>query len=79
VLVVSPAYFRTLGTAVLAGRPFDESDNSKAEQVAIVNATFARRFYPGGDAIGRRIQWGATQAYISIIGMTADIGRLEES
>jgi predicted lysophospholipase L1 biosynthesis ABC-type transport system permease subunit len=38
-----------------------------------VNATFAKRFYPGGDAIGERIQWGAMQEYTTIVGTTADM------
>jgi len=49
------------------------SDNAKAQRVAIVNATFAKRFYPGGDAIGKRIQWGAMQEYTTMSGITADM------
>jgi putative ABC transport system permease protein len=75
ILKVSPAYFQTMGTALLAGRQFNASDNLKTEVVAIVNATFATRFYPGGDAVGKRIQWGAMQQYTTIVGVTADGSR----
>jgi hypothetical protein len=62
-----------MGTALLAGRHFTASDDAKGAPVAIVNSIFAKRFYPGGDAVGKRIQWGATQPYTTIVGITADI------
>jgi putative ABC transport system permease protein len=73
ILRVTPAYFQTMGTVLLAGRQFNASDNPNTEPVAIVNATFAKRFYPGGDALDMRIQWGAMQRYTTIVGVTADI------
>jgi putative ABC transport system permease protein len=73
ILVVSPTYFAVLGTPLLAGRTFSASDAPNTELVCIVNATFARRFYPGGDAVGKRIQWGNMQRYGTIAGVTADI------
>jgi putative ABC transport system permease protein len=73
ILRVTPAYFQTMGTALLAGRQFNASDNPNTEPVAIVNATFAKRFYAGGEALGKRIQWGAMQQYTTIVGVTADI------
>jgi putative ABC transport system permease protein len=73
ILMIAPSYFHTMGTALLAGRQFTASDNAQAERVAIVNATFANRFYPGGDAIGKRIRWGAMPEYTTIVGITADM------
>jgi predicted permease len=73
ILIVSPAYFAALGTPLLAGREFSTVDAPNAELACIVNATFAGRFYPGGDAVGRRIQWGNQQQYVTIVGVTADI------
>ncbi len=73
ILVISPSYFQTMGTAILAGRPFAPSDHAQAERVAIVNAAFARQFYPGGDALGKRIQWGANEEYTTIVGISADM------
>ena len=49
--IVSPGWFRTLGTAVIQGREFDDGDRNGAPRVAIVNATFAERFFPGQDAL----------------------------
>ena len=53
---VSPGHFRTLGIPLLAGRDFDDRDREAATQVAIVNETLARRFWPGANPIGQRLR-----------------------
>jgi predicted permease len=55
---VTPGYFETLKMPLLAGRDFSRSDDAAAPAVAIVNETLARRFWPDGGAIGRRIYSG---------------------
>jgi predicted permease len=59
--IVGPNYFRTMRTELLAGREFTEQDAEKSQQVVIVNEAFVKRYYPGQDAIGKRIsidgQW----------------------
>jgi putative ABC transport system permease protein len=55
---VSPAYFRTMGIRLLKGREFTDRDQHKSPAVIIVNETFARQFFPGEDAIGKRIKPG---------------------
>ena len=50
---VTPGYFETLQMSLLAGRFFTDADNSKAQKVAIVNQSFARKFYGGSNPIGR--------------------------
>ena len=52
---VSPDYFQTMQVPVLKGRPFDEHDVRKAQNVAIVNETIARRYFSGEDPIGKRV------------------------
>ncbi|HWA26976.1 MAG TPA: ABC transporter permease [Lacunisphaera sp.] len=54
--VISPDYFRTLGIPVVAGRDFNERDNPTAPRAVIVNETFAQRFWPGQEAVGRTIK-----------------------
>jgi predicted permease len=48
-----PGYFKTMDTAFLAGRDFDDRDNRTAPKVAIVNEAFAQRFFGGGNPVGR--------------------------
>jgi putative ABC transport system permease protein len=49
---VSPGFFRTLRTPVIAGRDFDDHDVASAPLVAIVNETFARKFIKDGNPVG---------------------------
>jgi predicted permease len=52
---VSTDYFRTMNVPLVRGRGFDERDRPGAVPVAVVNESFARRFWSGADPIGRRI------------------------
>jgi predicted permease len=78
VRVATPDYFATIGQPLLAGRTFTSSDRSffsaavagAQETVVIVNQSFARRFWPGEDPIGRRIS--AADAVATVIGVVAD-------
>ncbi|HEY1470600.1 MAG TPA: ABC transporter permease, partial [Candidatus Acidoferrum sp.] len=50
---VSPQYFQTMGTSLIAGRDFLDTDTASAPRVAIVNQMFARNFFGGANPIGR--------------------------
>ena len=50
---VTPGYFETLQMGLLAGRFFTDADNSRAQKVAIVNQSFAHKFYGGSNPVGR--------------------------
>jgi predicted permease len=52
---VSPGYFATMGTRLLHGREFTESDREGATRVAIINGAAADRYWPGQNPIGRRL------------------------
>jgi len=54
-VVVTPGYFEAVGTSLVAGRYFEERDNDPASRSIIIDEALARRFWPGGDAIGRRM------------------------
>jgi predicted permease len=70
--LISPNYFRTMEIA-LRGRDFEELDAKEESRVAIVNETFARRLFPGRDAIGGRFNFdGPDQPYWEIVGVAAD-------
>jgi putative ABC transport system permease protein len=53
--VVSPGYFQTMGVPLLEGRFFNWTDRLDSPKVVIVNEAFARQFFPGGDATGKRL------------------------
>jgi hypothetical protein len=58
VAIVSPGYFTAMGIPVLKGRDFSERDDARALPVLVVNEAFARKYFPGEDVIGKRIQPG---------------------
>ena len=56
--VTDPRFVRTLGMRLLRGRDFAESDTPASPRVVLVNETFARRFFPGADPVGSRLELG---------------------
>jgi len=72
---VSPAYFRTLYIKLLRGRLLDERDTGEAPMVAVVNETFARKFFPDEDPVGKRVTVDYTSWFprITIVGVVADV------
>src|SRR5437762_12319630 len=54
----SEGYFQTLGLPLLRGRLLSVDDVSSARHVAVVNETFAHRYFPNEDAVGHKIKFG---------------------
>jgi len=54
---VSTDFFKAMEIRLIKGRSFEASDRRGSPGVAVVNETFARRFFPGEDAVGRRIRF----------------------
>ena len=54
-LCITPGYFHAMGIRMLAGRDFSYHDDSDASPVAIVSQSVARRLWPAGDALGKRV------------------------
>ena len=73
---VTPGWFGTYGTQLVAGRDFDERDRAGAPPVAVVNEAFARRFLGGKSPIGRFAQQdglpGRTTPPLEIVGLVRD-------
>lgn len=70
---IGPGYFRMLRIKLNAGREFEDRDDTAAAPVAIVNNTFAERFWGGaGRAIGKRVRLG-DEDWRTIVGVAADI------
>jgi hypothetical protein len=68
---VSRGHFTTLGIPLVAGRDFNDDDAPGAPAVVIVNQTFARRYWPNGSAIGRRVRFNADD-WVTIVGVARD-------
>jgi len=84
--LASPGYFRALGCRLRAGRLFTAQDTPSSPPVAIVNETFARRWFAGEDPIGKRLVMDAPQNLLpppepdalaaprrTIVGVIADV------
>jgi predicted permease len=76
-VVASDSIFRTLGIPLLHGRLFDARDRVGAEQVVIVSRALAARYYPNGDAIGRRFRTGGPERpdnpWMQVVGIVDDV------
>jgi predicted permease len=72
--VGGPDYFRTLGTPLLRGRGFRDTDTEDAPPVAVISESLARRFWGDADPIGRRLRYpGDTSAGVTVVGVAADV------
>ena len=65
---VTPDYFAALQIPVLAGRSFTSADGPDTQQVAIVNETFARKFFHGSNPVGRYVDKDTR-----IVGVVGDV------
>lgn len=72
--IISPGYFRTLGISLLQGRDFTLADNEKSAPVVIIDAELAKRFFPDGQAVGKRLKLELGEhPWAEVIGVTAAI------
>jgi predicted permease len=72
--VVSPDYFRLLDVGPASGRLFDSRDREDAPRAAVVNASFARQFWPDGDPLGQRFRSSQTgEHWVRVVGVVPDL------
>jgi predicted permease len=71
----SPGHFSTMQTPLIAGRDFQDTDTAASEPVVIVNQAFVNRYWPGQNAIGKRVTYGSrvtdTTRWLMVVGVTA--------
>ncbi len=70
---ISPLWFQTMRVPLRGGRDFTAADNAQAPKVVVVNETFARRFWPDQNPVGKHIIVGRWPAPAEVIGVAADI------
>ncbi|HEU5335709.1 MAG TPA: FtsX-like permease family protein, partial [Terriglobales bacterium] len=70
---INTEYFETLRIPVLHGRTFTDADNENAPYVAIVNESFAKRFWPNQDAVGHEFKLaGDSKHTLKVVGVSRD-------
>jgi putative ABC transport system permease protein len=67
----TPTYFDAMRIPLLRGRAFEDRDGPGAAQVAIINQSFADRFWPGEDPVGRGVTRGTRK--LTVVGVVADV------
>ena len=74
---VSGGYFPAMGIPLIAGRLFQDRDVEKAPHVAIANTVLAKRYWPGEDAIGKRLRFDDNASdWFTIVGIVGDSRQL---
>ncbi len=73
---VSPGYFAAMGIPLRRGRDLDARDDARAPGVAVVSETLASRFWPGGEALGRRLKVALPDEeapWLQVVGVVGDV------
>jgi predicted permease len=74
---VSGGFFGAMGIPLVAGRTFTESDRADAPGVAIVSVTLARKYWPGENALGKRLRFDESDtAWATVVGIVGDVRQL---
>ena len=71
--VATTRYFRTLGIPLIQGREFTEEYHADRPLEVVVSESFARRYWPNGDALGKRFRAGKNNPLATIIGIAGDL------
>jgi putative ABC transport system permease protein len=78
--IVSPGYFDTMSIPLLQGRQLTEQDIRTTPRVVVISETMARRYWPGEDAVGKRISLGRIRKpedWFQVIGVVKDVRQFE--
>ncbi len=70
---ISPQWFQTMRVPLRRGREFSQADNAQSPKVVIVNETFAKRFWPNENPIGKHVLVGRWPDAAEVVGVTADV------
>jgi predicted permease len=70
---ISPLWFQTMRVPLRGGREFNDADNAQGPRVVIVNESFARRFWPGQNPVGKHVLVGRRTDPSEVVGVAADI------
>jgi hypothetical protein len=71
---VGPGYFSTMGIPILLGREIEPQDSGNGPRAAVINQTFARRFFPNSSPIGKHVRdtYPGNPAEMFVVGVVSD-------
>jgi predicted permease len=69
---VGPSYFHTMQIPLIAGRDFRDDDTEKSQPVIVVNESFTKRYWPGQQALGKRVYVDEGHDWYTIVGVARD-------
>ena len=75
-IAATPTYFHALGARLAEGRSFEDRDTTTAPKVVIINETLARRLFPDGPAVGKRLRLvnpDQSPDWRTIVGVSGDV------
>lgn len=67
--IATPDYFRAMEVPLISGRFFSASDSTKSQSVVLVDQKMAERFWPQGDAVGKRVRQDEKDPWMTIAGV----------
>ena len=77
--ITAPGYFSALGIPLVSGRDFTERDNSRSPGVLIVSQSFAKKYFPGEDPVGKYVKPGFSvtgePVMRQVVGVAGDVKR----
>jgi putative ABC transport system permease protein len=71
--LASSDFFRVMGIPIISGRAFADTDDGSAIGVALINQSFARRFFPNENAIGQHLRFDSASPWITVVGIVGDV------
>ena len=75
--IATPGYFEAMGIPLLRGRYFSESDHPESTQVAVVDEQLAQQYWPGEDALGKRVSIGSdaegNRVWAEVVGVVGHV------
>jgi predicted permease len=72
VAIITPNYFKTIELPIVKGRDFTLQDSKSSERVVIVSETFAKRYWPNLEPVGRKLNSDLTHEWFTVIGVARD-------